>query len=42
MSREIVFSSKFKRDAKKYFLELISEQWAEVLTLLVNDKELPQ
>ncbi len=41
MSRDIVFGSQFKRDAKKCFLDLISEQWAEVLHLLINDKELP-
>ncbi len=42
MSRDIVFGSQFKRDVKKHFVELITEQWAEVLTFLVKDKPLPE
>ncbi len=41
MSKEIVLSKPFKRDAKKYYLELVSESWAEVLNFLINDVTLP-
>ncbi len=41
MSKEIVLSKPFKRDAKKHYLELVSESWAEVLNFLINDVTLP-
>ncbi len=40
--REIVFSSKFKRDLKKHYTELVSLAWSEVFHCLLNDINLPE
>lgn len=39
--RRIVLENKFKRDAKKLFLELTTAEWAEALNCLCNDSPLP-
>lgn len=38
---QIDYTNQFKRDAKKHFLALASEAWAEVLYCLLNDLPLP-
>lgn len=42
MSRVIIFQNQFKRDLKKRFLEMVTAEWAEVLTCLVNDLPLAE
>ena len=42
MSRDVVFSSQFKRDLKKHHLELVHPAWAEVFNCLLNDVQLPE
>ncbi len=37
---KIVFSNQFKKDLKKYYLELLSETWIEILSSLINDTTL--
>lgn len=41
MPREVVFSSQFKRDLKKHYIELVSPAWSEVFHCLLNDLPLP-
>ena len=38
--RQIIIENKFKRDAKKHYLELLTPAWAEVLNALINKDEL--
>ena len=40
--RKIVIENKFKRDAKKLFLELVTAEWAEVISCLCNDLPLTE
>lgn len=40
--RKIVIENKFKRDAKKLFLELVTIEWAETLNCLCSDMLLPE
>ena len=40
--RKIILGNKFKKDAKKYYLEFVSSAWAEVLNCLCNDVPLPK
>ncbi len=40
--REVVFSSKFKRDLKKHYAELVSVAWSEVFYCLLNDIKLAE
>lgn len=42
LMRKIVIENKFKRDAKKLFLELLTAEWAEVLNCLCNDLALAE
>lgn len=42
LMRRIVIENKFKRDAKKLFLELVTAEWAEVLSCLCSDSYLPE
>ncbi len=42
MSRKIIFSSQFKKDLKKHYLEVVSVSWIEVLSFLIEDKDLPK
>lgn len=37
---KIEYTSQFKRDAKKHFLALVTEEWADVLHCLINGKTL--
>lgn len=41
-AREIEVFNSFKRCAKKHYLHLISTEWAEVITCLVNRTTLPE
>ncbi|MDU8924323.1 type II toxin-antitoxin system YafQ family toxin [Pasteurellaceae bacterium LIM206] len=40
--KNIEYTSQFKRDAKKHYLDLLASEWAEVLNCLVNDISLPE
>ncbi len=35
--RKVILENKFKRDAKKHYLKLLTPSWAEILHCLVND-----
>lgn len=39
--RKISMSKQFKRDIKKYHLELVSEEWVEVFRNLIKGLSLP-
>lgn len=39
--REIEVFNSFKRTAKKHYLHLISKEWAEVMTCLIQRQPLP-
>ncbi|MDP8162077.1 type II toxin-antitoxin system YafQ family toxin [Pasteurella skyensis] len=40
--KNISITKQFKRDAKKYYLSLLTPSWTEVLSCLLNDKPLPE
>lgn len=35
--KTIAYTNQFKRDAKKHFLELVTPNWVEVLSCLIQD-----
>lgn len=39
--KKIDYTNQFKRDAKKHFLALLTESWAEVMYCLINDLTVP-
>ena len=41
MARTVVPTNQFKRDIKKQSIELITPQWIEVMSCLINDLPLP-
>lgn len=40
--KQIELTNQFKRDAKKYFLDFLTPEWAEVLNCLLNGLTLPE
>lgn len=40
--RKVIMSSQFKRDLRKQYLLLVTEEWAEVFGLLSKGKALPE
>lgn len=42
MARTVVPTKQFKRDIKKFVVELITPQWIEAMNCLINDLELPE
>jgi mRNA interferase YafQ len=40
--RQIIIEKKFKRDAKKHYLDLLTPAWSEVLAHLIHKNELPK
>ena len=41
MARTVIPTNQFKRDIKKQSIELITPQWIEVMSCLINDLPLP-
>lgn len=39
-TRKVVLAKSFKRDAKKRYLDFVTEEWAEVFKCLVSNKPL--
>lgn len=42
MKKDLILLNSFKRDLKKHYLSLATAEWAEVITCLVEGKNLPE